>query len=583
MSSDPALTTDLISRLYRSPRYYSELLLKIKTKSADISPLFFNRAQRYLYRVVQQLRLKKKPVRILNLKARQLGMSTGISSLVYHHTATRSNVTSMISSHDQDSTNHIYSIYKLFYDKSDPLFRPMIRYSNRKELHFENPDDATRSQAPGLNSRIIVQTASNTALGRSFTIQNFHASEVAYWEDPKTVMEGVEQAVPDKADTMIYLESTANGVGNYFHDKVARAVDKKSNYHLVFIPWFWEEDYIADAQTTAALGSLCDSDQNEYGNEVELLAKHKLSREQLAWRRGKIENNFEGSVDRFRQEYPSSWEEAFIFSGQPLFNVKVLHAMKPNCETPLRSAEVLLRGDSYDLLDNSRGRLKIWEEPTRGNFYALGVDVAEGVEGADRSAIEIVNVASLRHVGEWCGYIEPDTLAYVANFLGRRYFNALLGVEVNNHGLTTVTKLHELGYWNQYKRTVFDKVKKMRRDSLGWKTTAITKPLLIDGARRAVRNGDVLLNSPDLIEELCNFVLHEDGSMGATSGKHDDRVIAFAIALEMARQTFVQKGLHHDRGPKPFTFDYFDQMADRMEKERHTPDAMGSWHVPWDG
>lgn len=576
-TSNSLEVADKYKRLYRSPRYYSELLLKIKTKEAQIAPLFFNRSQVYAYKLIQKMRRNHKPIRIIFLKARQLGISTFTSSMIFHHSATRSNVTSFISSHDLDSSENIYQIYKLFYERMDEYFRPMNRYSNRKEILFENPDDKTRKKHPGLNSRIIVQTAKNTHLGRSYTIHNFHGSELAFWQNPEDTMMGVRQAVPEMPGTMIILESTANGIGNYFHRECERALKGKSDYKLIFIPWFWEPKY--SDNDLNGFGSLCASEKDEYGDEMSLMKEFGVSRSQLQWRRRKIDNDFEGNIDGFRQEYPSTPREAFIFSGQPVFNAKVLLSMKDHCQKPESIGEITWDSNAkYGLLESHKGSLKIWKNSKPGLHYAIGADVAEGLEGGDNSVVEVFEVVNREQVAEWCGIIAPDDFAHIVLYLALRYNRPLVGVEVNNHGLTTVVGIQQLKYWNQYRRITFDTQKKKRRDSLGWKTTSTTKPLIIDGLRRAIREGEVLVNSEDLIDECLNYVLHEDGSMGASSGKKDDRVMASAIALEMAKQTYIRSGLSRADDVKPFTFDFFDRMADRINQEAKRPSKMGSWH-----
>lgn len=577
-----AETTELDSvyeKLYKSPRYYSELLLKVKTKDAKIIPLFYNYAQKFAYGMIQRLRLQKKPVRIICVKARQVGISTVVSSVIYHHTATRSNILSKISSHDQDSSDNIYNMYKLFYDKTDEMFRPMLKYSNRKELLFENPDEGSRSKHPGLNSRLTVDTAKNISLGRSFTIQNFHGSEVAYWQNPEEVMMGVEEAVPYTEGTIICLESTANGVGNFFHTKCEAAASGKSDYQLLFVPWFWEPAY-RTWERDVKITTLCDHDKAEYGNEKELMKLFKLRHDQLQWRRNKIENNFEGSVDRFSQEYPSTWREAFIFSGQPLFNVKTLLAMKDVVKKPIFQGNILWDKErKFSRKESLYGMLKIWEQPEKDEVYTIGADVSEGVEGGDNSVVEVIKVRDMEQVAEWCGLTQPDDLALIVLYLANIYNKALTGVEVNNHGLTTVVTLQNLRYWNQYRRIVFDKVSKKRKDALGWKTTAVTKPLIVDGLRQRVREGEILLNSKDLIDEMLSFVLLDDGKMGALPGRHDDRVIAAAIAVEMGKQTHVQARVKPKDNllKSKFTFDFFDKMADDLEREKNRVQPIGSY------
>lgn len=514
------------------------------------------------------------------VKARQVGISTGISGLVYHHTATRRNISSLISSHDLDSSNNIYGMYRMFYDYTEDYFRPMTKYSNRKEILFENPKEEWRRKYPGLNSRIIVDTSANTKVGRSFTLQNCHLSEVAYMENPEELMMGIEEAVPFTPGTSIFLESTANGLGDFFYKRCEMAAEGKGAYTLVFIPWFWESGYSVP-ESQVSIGTLGESEKDEYGNEKELVEQFNLTKGQLQWRRDKIEGSFDGNAQKFCQEYPSTWREAFIFSGQPMFPVKMLLAMKDQCPQPLYRADIAWTSDmQFRKLVSPSGALSVWSEPKPNETYVLGVDVAEGIDGGDNSVIDVLDVRGMEQVAQWCGLIPPDELAYIASFLGTWYHNALIGPEVNNHGLTTIVALQKLRYWNIYKRTIFDKVLKKRRDSIGWKTTATTKPLLIDGLRQIIREGELLVNSKESISEMLTYVKLDNGQLGATGGHKDDRVIALALAVEMSKQTFLRSRAVASL-PKPFlTMDDAAKMADDLYNDSRRPLQMGAWHKP---
>lgn len=538
-------------------------------------PLVYNKAQRYLYHVVQQMRLDHLPVRILALKARQVGISTGISSLVYHHAATRFNVNALVASHDMDSTDHIFRMYRLFYDKTDDAFRPMTRYSNRKELLFENPDDNMRRKAPGLNSSIRIDTAKNVNLGRSYTLHDVHLSEVAYMDNAKDLLLGVEEAVPNLPGTSIFLESTANGLGNLFHQRCERALKGKGPYRIVFIPWFWDCEYIAAGTLVGELG---DHDKCEFGNELELVKKFNLNQHQILWRRDKIENSFDGSVQKFQQEYPSSPEEAFIFSGQPLFPAKTLLAMKGACEEPISRGEIVWsKSKRPQILPDTRGSFIVWKNPVAGGTYVLGADVAEGVEGGNNSSLDVLDVRTMEQVAHWNGIIHPEDFGQVIAYIGLLYGNALAGVEINNHGLTTVVALQNLKYWNQYRRITFDKKSKRRKDSQGWKTTAVTKPLIIDGLRNDVKGGDILINSPETIGEMLTYVKHDDGTLGAIAGAKDDRVMSMAIAAEMARQAFVRSRARRPRKSTKLTMSDVARMAEQLQAQETALPVMGSW------
>ena len=161
-----------------------------------------------------------------------------------------------------------------------------------------------------LDSGYKVATAGTRGTGRSATIQYFHGSEVAYWPFAETHASGAMQTVPDEGDTEIWLESTANGAGNYFHMMWQKAVRGEGDFEPIFVPWFWQSEY----QRPVPEGWRRTEEENL------LAARFKLTDEQLAWRRNKImalDNREDGEVrsvsgeDAFRQEYPNTPEEAF--------------------------------------------------------------------------------------------------------------------------------------------------------------------------------------------------------------------------------------------------------------------------------
>lgn len=63
---------------------YIESCLKIKTKSGTVVPFRLNDAQRKLYAVAKRQQDAGKPVRLIILKARQLGFSTLTEGLIFH-------------------------------------------------------------------------------------------------------------------------------------------------------------------------------------------------------------------------------------------------------------------------------------------------------------------------------------------------------------------------------------------------------------------------------------------------------------------------------------------------------------------
>ena len=172
---------------------YIEQFLQIRTKSAEVVPLRLNAPQQKLYAALAAQARAGKPLRAIVLKARQMGFSTLTEAMIFKRTATRKNVRSGIVAHDEDATNNLYRMTKLFYERLPEPMQPQRRALNARELVFND------AEGHGLNSSIRVMTAGGKGVGRSETFQNLHLSEVAFWPGDKLgTFTGLMQAVPDK-------------------------------------------------------------------------------------------------------------------------------------------------------------------------------------------------------------------------------------------------------------------------------------------------------------------------------------------------------------------------------------------------
>jgi hypothetical protein len=196
----------------------------------------------------------------------------------------------------------------------------------------------------------------------------------------------------------------------------------------------------------------------------------------------------------------------------------------------LHAEDVLVESE---FIENPRGHVKIWEHPEEGKQYVIGVDVSEGLETGDYSTAQVICRNTLNVVAEWHGHTEEHLLADEICKLGIFYNEALIGVEVNNMGISTCRFLHEKGYSNLYYRQHFDKVSHQYVDRVGWKTDRVSRPVLIGGIARFITNREGEIPSRDLISELLTFIKNAQGKAEAQQGCFDDRVIAFGIALQM--------------------------------------------------
>lgn len=522
--------------------WFMKNFLKIRDKNANLIDFRINKAQQAFEDEIRRCEKEGIPKRFIILKARQMGFSTFTEGLIYHDTSTNPLKTSMIIAHEDSASQNLFNMSKLFYEEMPDVLKPMKKYANGKVLSFENPttDESEKKRNPGLRSKITVSTAGTVEVGRSGTIHNIHASEVAFFPDASTTMLGLLQCVPDTPNTLVVLESTANGIGGYFYEQWQMAVKGESDFIPLFYPWFFDPAYtkpfITDEQREEFIHEVERLLIDEKGEKViteekRLMQEHNLTYEQLHWRKWAIRNKCQGDVELFRQEYPATPEEAFIASGRPVFDIPALRKYLTQVKEPKRGylREV---GNKVEFIPDEKGYLHIWKEPEPNRYYAIGADVAEGRKDGDYS-VGMVGSDDFDIHCMWYGHTDPDLFGEELVKLAKYYNQAYLGVENNNHGLATLKAIQKKEYWNVYFAKTYDKITDKVTQKLGWNTNSKTKPLMIDKLREFVREMYLGIPSKLLVSEMLSYIICDDGSTNAQQGSHDDTVMATAILLQM--------------------------------------------------
>lgn len=503
---------------------YIENCLKIKTKSGTVVPFRLNDAQRKLYAVAKRQQDEGKPVRLIILKARQLGFSTLTEGLIFHACATRKNVNALIVAHREDATANLFRMSKLFYDELPAPVKPMLRASNAQELVFENPSKlrSEREARPGLRSRIRCATAGGRGIGRSDTLQCVHLSEYAFWPDgadgKASTLAGILQAVPSLPGTMVVIESTANGFED-FKERWDAAVAGENDFEPVFFAWFENPDYsmpvVPGTEWTP--------------EERDLKAAYQLTDEQLQWRRWCIANNCGGSLDMFRQEYPASPGEAFLHSGTGVFDNEQIVLRLERLPSPAGRGEFT----DGEWTESETGAITLYELPEDGVPYVLGGDTAG--EGSDYfTAIVIDNVTGRIAAKLRQKYSEPEYVRQIYA-LGRFYNDALVAIETN-FSTYPVMKLQEMEYSNQYSREREDTYTRQMRKSYGFRTDRQSRPRAIANLVEVFSSHPEWFTDRELLEEMLTFCYNEDHRPEALAGKHDDLVMGAAITYAVRHQ-----------------------------------------------
>jgi hypothetical protein len=490
-------------RLYEDFEFYAKHALKIRTKEGEVKPFALNVAQKSLLDAIQAQIESEGKVRVIILKARQMGLSTLVGGWLYWYVSQHAAQKSLVVTHHADSTRALFDMTKRYFDNTPDILKPHSKYSSRKELMFDI-----------LDSSYVVATAGGDGIARGETFTQAHLSELAFWPNAtsKENLNAILQAIPNTKGTAVFVESTANGVSGPYYELWKGAVEGTNGYIPVFLPWFIQDEYRepvpAKFQRTP--------------DEEDMVEKFNLDDEQLMFRRRKIAQN---GLELFQQEYPSTADEAFLTSGRPVFNTQQLQ--KRIEHTPDLHQRLALEAEEW--VEHPRGELLTYRVHQPGETYYIGADVSMGVRGGDWSVAQVFD-SKKRQVAVYRAQVHPDYFAEVLIALGYFYNTAKLIIEANNHGILTCTRVgKDYAYPNFFTEVVYDKLSDKETIKLGFHTNVKTKPLVIDQLRAAIRDNEIELNDKVTIRELMTYIVNENGAMEAEAGCHDDCVMSLAL------------------------------------------------------
>jgi len=344
------------------------------------------------------------------------------------------------------------------------------------------------------NESAIESLPSGNDPARGESVYLVIVDEWAFLPNPEEAWASIEP-ITDVGGRVVGL-STANGSGNFFHKLWVGSQTGDNKFKGIFFPW--------DA----------DGERNEDWYEAK-------SQNMQSW--------------QMHQEYPRFPEEAFIKSGNPVFDVDLLNSME--AIDPYIGYMHLYADGRAEFNLGEQGNFRLWEEPSSDGVYVIGADVAEGLSYGDYSSAHVIDATTGAVVAHWHGHIEPDLFGELMAEIGWWYKTALLGIESNNHGLTALKAAQKHGYRNLYKQRRLNAVRADASDVLGWRTSSTSKPLAIDELNAALRDGSVRIFCEKTLAELKTFVRKDNGR---TQGSpHDDRTISLAIAVQMLKYVWL--------------------------------------------
>lgn len=520
----------LRNEILQKPYLLIESCFTIIDKRKQSVPFFLNNVQRDFISKIETFG-RSKPFFVL--KGRQQGFTTLITAIQLSYAITTKNFSGFTIADRDDNTKAIFiDKAKAIYNKLPDILKPDERFNSVNELFFEK-----------LNSSWRVCPASSN-VGRSRTLSFIHFSEVAFFRCPlsdlqKSIVEaGVENA-------LIIYETTANGFNE------AKALWDSGACHNLFYEWWHTEEY-----ASSEVEYLKNAD-SWLKNRLLELERQGLSVEQRTWYAKKYCSYIDKSS--IKQEYPCSAHEAFISSGECIFDKEALSLLISSFDVksrlgyfeydkiahPVYTSKGELVGCTYTLenirfIDTGTGFVSIVEEPyakrvgTRLHLkpYVIGADTA-GV-GKDYFCAKVLDNTSGRVVATVRKqFIDEDLFAEQLYCLGKYYNDALIGVETN-FSYQPVRHLRSLGYENLYRSKSLSTFRDESESHFGFITTSVSRPIIIANLVSVMRECPELETDRQTLIEMTTFVRHKDGRHSACDGAHDDLVLSCAIARYIA-------------------------------------------------
>lgn len=553
---DPEVFTSAINeaRFDHDFEFWAAMTVKIKPKEGGKHiPFVLNGPQRKLLATLEAMRHEGVPIRVIILKARQWGGSTLVQIyMAWIQIRHKTNWNSLIAAHINQAATNIRSMYKTlaqYYPLDKIALSPFEGTQNIKIIRKRD-------------NKITIGSMQTPESIRSDDIAMAHLSEVGLWiktkgKKPEDLIQSILGTIPALPLSMVVMESTAKGVGNFFHQTWLDA-KKKGTYRPVFVAWFEIQTYFMPFK-----------DELEKAQLIATMDEYELylwsigaTLEGIKWYRFK-KGEYRNNTVSIASEFPSDEIEAFQSSGARFFSVSTIQKARRYNRPPLFVGDVFadaLRGPeslkNIKIEPENQGRLSVWSMPETftdvkyTNRYVVSVDIGGRSKEADDSVIKVYDRFWLMEGGIlelaacWAGKIDFDHLAWKAVQICKLYDNAFMVPEINKMRENSNTDDFDEGdqfytlidevlefYDNIFCRTTPEQVRQGLPKAWGFHTNRQTKPMILNTLNAAYRDDQVANYDVRSMDQADSFEIKGNGSTGAVEGAHDDHVIADGIGV----------------------------------------------------
>lgn len=506
------------------------------------------KAQRKLLKVLVETAFALKPIRVILVKARQWGGSTLIQLFcawiqLFH----RKNWNSVIATHIEEAARNIRGMYTLVAERHpkdilDIRFRAFEGSSKNKQIVDRG-------------CVIYIGSMERPNSLHSGNYKLVHCSEVGYWKEttqrkPSDFVNAFEGSVPLEPFTLVALESTAKGTGNFFHTTWLNAIKGENAYTPVFVAW-WEIDMYTMPFDSYEDMKLFVESMNSYELYMFSLG---ATLEGLHWYREK-RKSFDNDWD-MQEQFPSTADEAFVTSGRKAHHPLHIKQMEAFAKKPSFIGEMFADAPSgEEAINNSlqfkelaKGDFWVWKKPDYERLYehryVVSLDIGGSAAKADWSVIRVldrlpmINGGVPEFVATYRFHMDQDLTAWRAVQVAKWYCDALLVVEANvlntfqTEGNFTSTVLDIIAhvYPNLYYRDDPEKIKEGVPTKYGF-WTGRNKSEIVSIMTKGLREMGFIERDQRMLDECGWYELKQDGSYGAIDGQHDDIYMSSGINL----------------------------------------------------
>lgn len=447
---------------------------------------------------------------LILLKTRQIGLTWLTAALVLWLAIRNPLYLSIIISASEDHAIEFLNRVYFILDRLPGWLLPPVKSRTKQELTFAHQTfNENYTKVTGFTESVIKSMPTIEMGAESKTPNLLVIDEAHTIRNVRTIHNssypGLEQA---KGHEIVIANSVKGGSGwGWVRDLFTDSMQGKNNFKRIFLPWYAHPDRPKDFRQRMINDGMTPEDVIEHYPETEAEALEAATGSFFGTdiaRHNQFKPGIKGKLERLKNK-----EIEFVEDNQGIVEI---------WRYP------------YYLLDN-------WNKRKWSNRYAIGSDISEGLGGDysvayvyDRKLDEIVcRMRSNR--------IDAHTWGNLLFRLSQWYDNALIAVERNGSGLTTIKRLQELKA-NQYVRITSGKIGKIVTKEYGWLATGGangTKYELCGDLRTWFKQVKGTIYCPVLITEASTFIKFENGTLGAEEGKHDDCVIAGGLTVQASR------------------------------------------------